>query len=198
MDAVEFAKTLRKICRSHTSCVECEFVKVQGHCGITNPEADHAGMVAVAEQWAREHVEKGTEEESRNLLELMVALTDKVDRLEEKIKVAEKMIEESRCVTDATFGEVDERFAEVKALLREKEEWAAEQEQQKAEQERQKAEQKRTNKDVLLAAFPRMVMAGDIPALCPRIMDRDIHIQHCAGRSCEQCRHEYWLSEAEE
>lgn len=58
MDAIEFAKTMRKICRSHTSCVECEFVKVQGHCGITNPEADHAGMVAVAEQWAREHVER--------------------------------------------------------------------------------------------------------------------------------------------
>lgn len=85
MDAMEFAKTVRKICRSHTSCVECEFVKVQGHCGITNPEADHAGMVAVAEQWAREHVEKGTEEESRNVLELMVALTDKVDRLAEKM-----------------------------------------------------------------------------------------------------------------
>ena len=117
MDAIEFAKTLRNICRSHTNCVECEFVKVQGHCGITNPEADHAGMVAVAEQWAREHVEKGTEEESRNLLELMVALTGKVDRLAEKIKVAEKMIEESRCVTDATFGEVDERFAEVDAQI---------------------------------------------------------------------------------
>lgn len=54
MDAVEFAKTMREICRSHTSCVECEFVKVQGHCGITNPEADHAGMVAVAEQWEKE------------------------------------------------------------------------------------------------------------------------------------------------
>lgn len=54
MDAVEFAKTLRKICRSHTNCVECEFMKVQGHCCITNPEADHAGMVAAAEQWAKE------------------------------------------------------------------------------------------------------------------------------------------------
>lgn len=119
MDAVEFAKTMRKICRSHTSCVECEFVKVQGHCGITNPEADHAGMVAVAEQWAREHVEKGTEEESRNVLELIVALTEKVDRM------AEKMIEESRCVTDVAFGKVDEpvlrAIAAVEALLRERE-----------------------------------------------------------------------------
>lgn len=117
MDAVEFAKTMRKICRTHTNCIECEFMNVQGHCGIMNPETDHAGMVAVAEQWAQEHAEKDTEEESRNLLELMVALTDKVDRLEEKIKVAEKMIEESRCVTDATFGEVDEPVLRVIASL---------------------------------------------------------------------------------
>ena len=61
----------------------------------------------------------------------------------------------------------------------------------------QTPEQKRTNKDVLLAAFPRMVMDGDVPVLCPRTMDRDIHIQHCAVRSCDQCRHEYWLSEVE-
>lgn len=101
-----------------------------------------------AEQWAREHVEKGAEEESRNVLELMVALTDKVDRLAEKIKVAEKMIEESRCVTDATFGEVDERFAEVKALLREKEEWAAEQEQQEPERERQEPEHPEESSDL--------------------------------------------------
>ena len=62
----------------------------------------------------------------------------------------------------------------------------------------QTPEPKRTNKDVLLAAFPRMVMDGDVPASCPRIMDRDIHIQHCAGRSCDECRHEYWLAESEE
>ena len=62
----------------------------------------------------------------------------------------------------------------------------------------QTPEPKRTNKDVLLAAFPRMVMDGDVPVSCPRIMDRDIHIQHCAGRSCEACRHEYWLAGAEE
>lgn len=62
----------------------------------------------------------------------------------------------------------------------------------------QTPEPKRTNKDVLLAAFPRMVIDGDVPALCPRIMDRDILIQHCAGRSCDECRHEYWLAEVEE
>lgn len=61
----------------------------------------------------------------------------------------------------------------------------------------QTPEPKRKNKDVLLAAFPRMVMDGGVPVLCPRTMDRDIHIQHCAVRSCDQCRNEYWLAEVE-
>lgn len=59
-------------------------------------------------------------------------------------------------------------------------------------------EPKRTNKDVILATFPRMVMDGGVPVLCPRTMDRDINIQYCAGRSCYQCRREYWFSEVEE
>lgn len=109
MDAIEFAKTLRKICRSHTNCVECEFIKVQGNCCVTNQEADHAGMVAVAEQWAREHVEKGTGEESRNVLELMVALTEKVDRLAEMGGI--EMIPESfRDLVRKSVDAVNEEF----------------------------------------------------------------------------------------
>lgn len=188
MDAVKFAKTMRKICRSHTSCVECEFVKVQGHCGITNPEADHAGMVAVAEQWAREHVEEDTEKESRNVLELMVALTDKVDRLAEKIKVAESMIEESRCVTDATFGEVDERFAEMgeRIALCMWENSGAE-----------KAKKKRTNKDALLAAFPNArVDKNGIPDMCPLVLNSQYDCNEFA--SCSLCKRTHWLAEVEE
>lgn len=189
MDAVEFAKTLRKICRSHTNCVECEFVKVQGHCGITNPEADHAGMVAVAEQWAREHVEKGTEEESRNVLELMVALTDKVDRLAEKIKVAEKMIEESRCVTDATFGEVDERFAEVDAQIERVDERITLCMQMNGGTKK-KNKRKRKRKYALLAVLPNVDTSA-----CPKILDMNYK---CDKRKlCAVCKHEFWNEEVE-
>lgn len=181
MDAVEFAKTMQKICRSHTSCAECEFVKIQGHCGITNPEADHAGMVAVAERWAREHVEEGTEEESRNVLELMVALTEKVDRLAEKIKVAENMIEESRCVTDATFGEVDERFAEVDkriALC------------MRMNGGETKKKRKRRRKYALLAVLPHVDTSA-----CPKVLDMNYK---CDKRKlCAVCKHEFWNEEVE-
>ena len=189
MDAVEFAKTMREICRSHTSCVECEFVKVQGHCGITNPEADHAGMVAVAEQWAREHVEKGTEEESRNVLELMVALTDKVDRLEEKIKVAENMIEESRCVTDATFGEVDERFAEVDAQIERVDERITLCMQMNGGTKK-KNKRKRKRKYALLAVLPNVDTSA-----CPKVLDMNYK---CDKRKlCAVCKHEFWNEEVE-
>lgn len=187
MDAVEFAKTMRKICRSHTNCVECEFMKVQGHCCITNPEADHAGMVAVAEQWAREHVEKATEEESRNMLELMVALTDKVDRLAEKIKVAENMIEESRCVTDAAFGEVNERFAEVDkriALC--------------TQENNGKTKKKRTRKDLMLAAFPDTEVLDGHPPFCPIHFEKGYTCRDATGGiPCNNCKREYWLTEVE-
>ncbi len=177
MDAVEFAKTMQKICRSHTSCVECEFVKVQGHCGITNPEADHAGMVAVAELWEREHVEKGKEEESRNVL----ALTDKVDRLAEKIKAAENMIEESRRVTDAAFGEVDERFAEVGEQI------AMCMRRNGGET---KKKRKRRRKYALLAVLPHVDTSA-----CPKVLDMNYK---CDKRKpCAVCKHEFWNEEVE-
>lgn len=66
-------------------------------------------LVDIVRKWTAEHCEVSKADESRNVLELMVALTDKVDRMAERIKVAENMIEESRCVMDAAFGEVDER-----------------------------------------------------------------------------------------
>lgn len=265
MDAVEFAKTMRKICRSHTSCVECEFVKVQGHCGITNPEADHAGMVAVAERWAKAHPEEAADatkpkqdepcvktipdnlegaiyraiasnktriekleydvsvvrnnlavlddriyalrekvdhtptmepsqtpepkRTNKDVLELMVALTDKVDRLAEKIKVAEKMIEESRFVTDATFGEVDERFAEVDAQIERVDERITLCMQMKGGTKK-KNKRKRKRKYALLAVLPNVDTSA-----CPKVLDMNYK---CDKRKlCAVCKHEFWNEEVE-
>ena len=115
MDAVEFIQAHDRMCAYHEkNCGDCP-ARHMDSCGMgtKNP----ALLVDIVRKWTAEHCEVSKADESRNVLELMVALTDKVDRLEEKIKVAEKMIEESRCVTDATFGEVDERFAEVDAQI---------------------------------------------------------------------------------
>lgn len=188
MDAVEFIQAHDRMCAYHEkNCGDCP-ARHMDSCGMgtKNPEL----LVDIVRKWTAEHCEVSKADESRNVLELMVALTDKVDRLAEEIKAAEKMIEESRYVTDATFGEADERFAEVKALLREKEEWAAEQEQQKAEP-------KRTNKDALLAAFPNARMDyNGLPDMCPLVLDTQYDCN--AFASCSFCKRTHWLAEVEE
>ena len=62
MDAVEFLKTLRRMC--HCECLKCEFGKRSGSvsCNVwqkTNPEE----AVAVLEEWAKEHPEKSRQSE---------------------------------------------------------------------------------------------------------------------------------------
>ena len=179
MDAVEFIQAHDRMCAYHEkNCGDCP-ARHMDSCGMgtKNPEL----LVDIVRKWTAEHCEVSKADESRNVLELMVVLTDKVDRLAEKIKVAE-----------------------VKALLREKEEWAAEQEQQKAEQEQQKAEQeqqkaepKRKNKDVLLAAFPdARVDIDGIPNACPFELDAQYDCNEF--KTCSVCRRAHWLAEVEE
>ncbi len=186
MDAVEFIQAHDRMCAYHEkNCGDCP-ARHMDSCGMgtKNPEL----LVDIVRKWTAEHCEVGKADESRNVLELMVALTDKVDRLAEKIKVAEKMIEESRFVTDATFGEVDERFAEVDAqiaLCMRENSGAG------------KAEQKRTNKDVLVAVFPdaRMDYNG-LPDMCPLVLDTQYDCN--AFASCSLCKRTHWLAEVEE
>lgn len=127
-------------------------------------------LIAIVEEWAKEHPEEAEQEQQKPERERQKP-EQKRQNPEQERKKAE--------LHDKTYA------------LREKVNHTP------TKEASQTPEQKRTNKDVLLAAFPRMVMDGDVPVLCPRTMDRDIHIQHCAVRSCDQCRHEYWLSEVE-
>lgn len=187
MDAVEFVKTIREICHCHKTCSECPFRCEKGGCDICTTR-DPREFVRIAEKWAGENHAEGARDESRNVLELMVALTDKVDRLGEKIKVAESMIEESRSVTDAAFGKVDEQFAEMgeRIALCMWENSGAE-----------KAKKKRTNKDVLLATFPNARMDHNgIPDMCPLVLDSQYDCNEFA--SCSLCKRTHWLAEVEE
>lgn len=167
MEAVEFIRTLQKLCTG-SKCYDCP-LEEKGRCIIihaVNPEES----VRIVEEWAKEHPEEAEQEQQKPERERQKP-EQKRQNPEQERKKAE--------LHDKTYA------------LREKVDHTP------TKEASQTPEQKRTNKDVLLAAFPRMVMDGDVPVLCPRTMDRDIHIQHCAVRSCDQCRHEYWLSEVE-
>lgn len=179
MDAVELLKAHDRMCTYYEeSCGDCP-LRHMDSCGTgtKNPEL----LVDIVRKWTAEHCEVSKADESRNVLELMVALTDKVDRLEERIKVAENMIEESRCVTDAAFGEVDERFAEVDkriALC--------------MRMNGGKRKKKRTRMDVLVEAFPEAVCdAHGVPCACPC----DFGLTECGGGDCVECRREHWYAE---
>lgn len=187
MDAVEFIQAHDRMCAYHEkNCGDCP-ARHMDSCGMgtKNPEL----LVDIVRKWTAEHCEVSKADESRNVLELMVALTDKVDRLAEKIKVAEKMIEESRCVTDATFGEVDERFAEVDAQIERVDERITLCMQMNGGTKK-KNKRKRKRKYALLAVLPNVDTSA-----CPKVLDMNYK---CDKRKlCAVCKHEFWNEEVE-
>lgn len=197
MEVMEFIKQKERMCDYHCgkACTHDDSGEIcpayHINCDTMTDQLEQ--LVAIVEQWAKEHPE-----------ETEVATTPKndepcvktiQDNLEGAIyraiashKTRIENLEQDVAVIRINLSVLDDRIY----ALREKVDHTP------TKEPSQTPEPKRTNKDVLLAAFPRIVMDGDVPALCPRIMDRDIHIQHCAGRSCDECRHEYWLAEVEE
>ena len=63
MDAVEYVKTLRRLCKSKECCSECKlYNKKGGYCIVdTNEYAEKA--VQIVEQWGKEHTVKTRQSE---------------------------------------------------------------------------------------------------------------------------------------
>lgn len=88
MDAVEFAKTIRKMCESHTTCESCELKDIQGRCNISSLRCDREAVVEAVERWKEEHkydVTPSAMDElrgKRNALEIrFAAAMEKLDEL---------------------------------------------------------------------------------------------------------------------
>ena len=203
MEAVEFFKNYNRMCSTIDKCSECPAVNMKC-CELTTDE--QAKLVEIVEKWAKEHPEETEQGQKKPEHQEEAADVTKPKQDEPCVKTIQDNIE-GAIYRSIAFNKtrIENLEYEVSVIrhdlevlddriyaLREKVDHTP------AEEPSQTQEKKRTNKDVLLAAFPRMVMDGGVPVLCPRTMDRDIHIQYCAGRSCYQCRCEYWLSEVEE
>lgn len=196
MEAVEFMRKRKRMCEYYgdDTCV-CE--DSRGACPAIDMDCSFATekpeqLVAVVEQWAKEHPEETSAATSHKSDEPCVktiqgGLEGAIYRAIASNKTRIENLEQDVFVIRINLSVLDDR---IYALIEKVDHTPT-------TEPSQTQEPKRTNKDALLAAFPRMVIDGDVPALCPRIMDRDIHIQHCAGRSCDQCRREYWLAETE-
>ena len=235
MEVLELIKQRHRMCDYYgdVSCVcddsreTCPALNIDCSLGIPTSER----LVAIVEQWAKEHPEKPEQEQQKPehpeeaadvtkpkqddpcvktiqdqlegaIYREIISNKTKIEKLEHDVeervehleKCCDEMNERLTCFIHDTVDEVQaikkhaehqDKFMQTKCVHVDS-----------AEVESMN-EPKRTNKDVLLETFPRMVMDGGVPVLCPRTMDRDIHIQYCAGRSCYQCRCEYWLSEVE-
>ena len=201
MEVLEFMKQKNRMCDYYVDgCTRNGFCEIcPAHdidCEITADKLEQ--LVAIVEQWVKEHPGKPERERQKPERERQKPEQKRQNPEQDDIEGAiyreiishKTRIENLKYDVSVIWHNLDGLADQIHAL-REKVDHATTTEQS------QTPKPKRTNKDVLLAAFPRMVMDGDVPVLCPRTMDRDIHIQHCAVRSCDQCRHEYWLSEVE-
>lgn len=202
MEALEFMKQKDRMCNyycgeacTHDDSGEtCPAESINCDLSTDHPEQ----LVAIVEKWAKEHPEEAADATApKNDEPCVKTMQDELGgaiyRSIASNKTRIENLEYDVSVIRYNLAVLDDRIY----ALRTKVDHTPAMEPSQTEPS-QTQETKRTNKDVLFAAFPRMVMDGDVPASCPRIMDRDIHIQHCAGRSCEACRHEYWLAGAEE
>ncbi len=197
MEAVAFIKQRQRMCdyyydegcTRYGSCETCPAHDID--CGITANNAER--LVAIVEQWAKEHPEEAADATKPKQDEPCVkTIQDALEGAIYREIISHKTRIENLEYDVSVIRQSAAKMADTIYALNAKVDYTLKM------KPSQTPEPKRTNKDVLLAAFPRMVMDGDVPVSCPRIMDRDIHIQHCAGRSCEACRHEYWLAGAEE
>lgn len=192
MDALKFLQCYYAMCyhrHSPNGCGDCEAQEIDCELTTDYPEK----LVEAVERWAKAHPEEAADatkpkQDDPCVKTIQDGLEGAIYRAIASNKTRIENLENDVAVIRINLSVLDDRIY----ALREKVDHTP------TKEPSQTPEPKRTNKDVLLAAFPRIVMDGDVPASCPRIMDRDIHIQYCAGRSCDQCKHEYWLSEAEE
>ena len=190
-EMVRIIREKDRMCNTY-ECAECKAASI--NCDFYSANKDLAKLIQIVDAWSIEHPYKEQQVEVKKEQSYgNNALEERVDHLK---KCFDEMNERLTCFIHDTVDEVQaikkhaehqDKFMQTKCVHVDSEEVES------------MNEPKRTNKDVLLATFPRMAMDGGVPVLCPRTMDRDIHIpQYCAGRSCYQCRCEYWLSVGEE
>lgn len=163
-------------------------------------------LVAVVEQWAKEHREKPGQERQKPGQERqkpeqgVVGCLDPGTFMEVLgfMKQRKRMCDyygDDSCVCDDSRGEcpaldMDCSFTtdHPEHLIAIVEQWAKE--------HPEKPEQKRTNKDVLLAAFPdAYVYPGGVPLACPLSLDK--HYECSKFKNCEDCRTTHWPADAE-
>lgn len=196
MEVMEFIKQKERMCDYHCgkacthddSCEICPAYNINCDTMTDQPEQ----LVAIVEQWAKEHPEETAAATNHKNDEPCVKTIQ--DNLEGAIyrsiasnKTRIEKLEYDVSVIRHNLSVLDDRIY----ALREKVDHTP------TEEPNQPQEPKRTNKDVLLAAFPNTRMNDNgIPDVCPHALDTQFDCN--AFASCSLCKRTHWSAEVEE
>ena len=178
MEAVEFIRTLQKLCEGK-GCDDCPLHDID-ICDVRYVE-DPEKTVRIVEEWGKEQESEKTEhpEESSDLHAIIDELEYRVYKIEKKVSNESLIFREVSKRNQKTHRQLADRIAALEKYPVES-----------------MNEPKRTNKDVLLAAFPDARMGDNgIPYACPNRLDA--HYNCDKFENCLRCRHTHWLSEAQ-
>lgn len=192
MEAVEFMKQKNRMCDYYVDgCKRDGFCEIcPAHdidCEITTDKPEQ--LVAIVEQWVKEHPEKPEQEQQKPERERQKPeqkrqnpeQDDIEDAIYREIISNKTRIENLKYDVSVIWHNLDELADQIHAL-REKVDHATTTEQS------QTPKPKRTNKDVLLAAFPNVDTSA-----CPKVLDMNYK---CDKRKlCAVCKHEFWNEE---
>lgn len=197
MEVLEFIKQKDRMCDYYSgrSCTRddsgetCPAMSID--CSFTTDTPEQ--LVAIVEQWAKEHPEETAAATNHKNDEPCVKTIQ--DNLEGAIyraiasnKTRIEKLEYDVSVVRNNLAVLDDRIY----ALREKVDHTPTMEPS------QTPEPKRTNKDVLLAAFPDayILYPDGIPMACPLSLDK--HYDCSKFKNCGECGRTHWLAEAEE
>lgn len=212
MEAMEFMMQRKRMCDYYgdDTCVcddsrgTCPALLID--CSFGTPTSER--LVAIVEQWVKEHPEKpererqkpeqerqkaehpeeSSEEESSDLYATIATLEDRLAKLETRVENESLILRE---FSQTEFRNSPRRNFETHKELTER---IAKLEKDPVEPMN---EPKRTNKDVLLAAFPDANLSLDgIPDACPFSLDK--HYDCGKFPNCLRCKRAHWTAESEE
>ena len=195
MEVVEFIKQKERMCDYHCgkACTHddsgeiCPAYYINCDTMTDQPEQ----LVAIVEQWAKEHPEEAADATAPKNGEPCVktiqdAIEGSIYRSIASHKTRIAHLEYDVSVIRHNLSALHDKIYTLSAKV----------DHTPTAEPSQTPEPKRTNKDVLLEAFPDAYASPDgIPMACPLSLDK--HYECSKFKNCEECRTTHWPAEAE-
>lgn len=118
MEALEFAKTMQKICASHLTCESCEFEKIPGQCNLAIQNADLKAIIETVKRWEEDHKYDVTPSDIDELKGKLVILENRFTEVIGKIdELIDDAVECQFGLCDSTRKAARESYDRAKELI---------------------------------------------------------------------------------